>query len=314
VATRAGYCAPVTLGFAKRKAEAIAAIGTITVAALYALGFGVTLLHYSQLGITSLSLLRAQYILVGFYLVLPAAAFWAFSNVAIFLISLYEIYFQKELQKLRWVKITLSLVAGIGLLLVWSFTRDVFAEPRMMQWLDTVSSSTFLWVLGLTSFVALRLMPRPEKGSKWIAVAASGKTLLVTTLAVCVFRYVALFSTYGFPLIPQQYGGGAPAKIRLIPSQSAKDESAVIKMDTKLKDRSQTYELIFEDADTYILRDPENTTLVLRLKKTLFVGYELLDAAPPPKSRWETLTEKHKSLYPTATVSPVVTATPTAKP
>jgi hypothetical protein len=301
----------VVLTFAKRRAEAIGAIGTITIATLYALGFGVTLLHYSQFGITSLSLLRAQYVLVGFYLVLPAAAFWAFMNLWVFLMSLYEIYFAKKVHYRRWVKAALWMLGAVAVVLCWHFFRP-FRQGRLMAWLDTLSDFTSLWVFGMFCFVALRFTPRPEKESPFRPVFMSGRTLLVTILMICLFRYVMLFSTYGFPLIPQQYGGGAPSKIRLIPSHSAKDEPTILKMDAKLKDRSQPYQLIFEDAATYVLSDPENAGLILRVKKTLFIGYELLDARHPQKSRFEILEEEHNP-RPSETVSPIFMATPATK-
>ncbi|MEY2520548.1 MAG: hypothetical protein QOF24_2307 [Verrucomicrobiota bacterium] len=305
----------MTLSLPKQRAEEIAAIGAVTVATLYALGFGVTLLHYSQFGITSLSLLRAQYVLTGFYLVLPLLSLWAFFNFGAFLLSLFFDHEEPGKARRSWFQRGKRL-AGQGalwlfaLLVAFILASNLYFDrpfrlpevnyPRLQIAWDRFGG---LVVFSSLSVIFLALAPRRIEG-RWALTISTGRSLAVTIIVICILRYVVWFSAYGFPLIAQEYGGGAPSDIRLIVPKSSKgDAIAAIKMDAKLEERSVAYRLLFEDNETYVLAEPEKLSVVRRVKKSVFAGYELLDVSGPKRSFEEILATRPRESTPSPSAS-----------
>lgn len=244
--------------------ESLTKIGLLLIGALYVLGFAVNALYLARFGVSPMSLVRAQYILAGLWLVAPF-------GVAAILVAIVTYAVGEELEtaghgsgKPSYLKVALgaaTIVGGVVILstlalanieLPSSHAGVTFAVGRR------VAARLTLFVLLLTvcgggTIAALRR----RVAVKWIGHV--GRLVGLAALGLIFLAgYVGYFAANVYPLIPALIGGGAPVRVELT-----------------LKDGTRRVApLLLANEQTVIILDPRQKAVELKRDEVASLTYE----------------------------------------
>jgi hypothetical protein len=265
-----------TLQVVENITKSVLSIGAI----IYAWGFLVISIYLSQYHISSLNLLRVQYILAGIWIVIPILLF---SILAIwFTAAFYKEFFTKAEEqkdkKKRWfldfiwkIIIVVMLISGyyfiVSDFLKWiapTFTSGIF----VLNGFDLLKVAGFC--LGIAIFLGITWnfingsRKYPEKKAPYLLWGVLF-AIFTTTIAL---GYTVYFSLYLYPKIPSILGGGQPQNVKIMIGHGDDYESLrkALNFDNN-QELSSTLKLITTTDEIYLILDPINTYRAIVLPK-----------------------------------------------
>jgi hypothetical protein len=256
-------------------------------ALLYVAGFVVATVYYSQFDVTSLALLRPQYVLAGFWFFLPLIIV---ASVFVLAYAYYQSWHVVEMdfpksRSLRFAVICLSISGLMMAVLAVTFALDPFLTKTGRIRLNSAAwvGSHLIQVLSQTvpilGFGALLLWAyRDPGGPTWRKVRIAGRLVGCSVLLVFALHYLQWFGTNVFPAIPQSIGGGQPLLVQFILKAEGQPGEQTL---------SEPWLLILEEPETYVIVLPTDKTTVRRITKDLYRGYVVAQSAdknPPTRN------------------------------
>jgi hypothetical protein len=272
-----------------RPLETITKLATAILAIWYLAGLAATSLYLSQFGISSLTFLKVQYVIVGVWMSIPP-----FAVVSCF--SLYYSFVKHEYQygpppwKWKFARVldhVHRFISAVGalLLLIFLFLLAISVLAPHVNPLFFIPGSlralTFLLfdligiaVFGRATFSWLgEEHPRgAEEGSLKTFVDGVVAASLFVALA---FLYVAYFATRLYPHIPSALGGGRPLSVIFVLSKDHDAQSVPLQLDPG-GNRSIPYRLLVEDERNYFVLSDRDNESSLEIDRSVVLGMIVL--------------------------------------
>jgi hypothetical protein len=260
-------------------------IVALSFAIVYATGLLIVAFHLGQYGVSSLSLLRTQYIVAGLLMFVPSVVTLAFVSAAftdpfrthreddeVQPANIISVETAKRVGQVLWnalwtVIVLNSTLAALASLFVPSLGNAeylIFQNWKSFLWcslqiviLVKVASVVFTYLLAVTI--------DPVKYLKRSELVAAGMAL--GFFLVVLLSSAQYFSRRIYPLIPYEFGGGQPLKVVFLLKPDAATELApVLAMDATGKE-SAPYYLLMETSDSYVVISQKKGERAIELKK-----------------------------------------------
>lgn len=269
------------------KLEDVSKFLALGLVVLYLLGFLVVAYNLSQYGVSSMAVLKLQYLLAGIWLLLPLAVlslliagFLAFSWLPL----------PKGKPRIRLVGFT-SLIASFALVLATlsAFGVNVVAfydkGSTHANFIDRVSilagivaMAAFFWYVG-------RILKDEPNEKMNRNIQKTAVFYFLTASVLILLGYVSFFARNWYPLIPYSLGGGKPASVVfLLKTEMGHGESPVISDSSGM--RSIPYKLLFVTDKTFVVLSPSKEEKAIEFNRDAVIGVVMLKAeeGPTPKS------------------------------
>jgi len=250
---------------------------------LYVCGFAVVFLNLSPYEVSfSISLLRAQYIVVGVLACGPIILTGLFASWFSFL-SATEATISPRVVLKSVAVIAWWFVAGLG---VVNFFLYEFAFPFSSQSAaSTLLLSNFkifaafgITVAVLAYFVASTWTSiRKQLASGAWTFPQWGRTFYLVMLCLAIFYvYLASFARFIYPRIPRSAGGGKPLNVTFILKAQPNNATPVVIPDSS-GNRSVPYKLLLETDQRYIVISPDPKERAIEFSRDAVIGFVVLE-------------------------------------
>ena len=276
------------------KTEQLSKLIVLSAAVLYVLGYLVVSLFLGQYNVSSLNLVRAQYILAGLWLILPLVATgiicawftsYLVSEYRQVMISTKKVAVELEavpkLGRPRWIRVLrafgltfLSVSFGVTVLkfLVGhgsgGLGEDLSVSPpaeSVVFVLLFCAIAGGCWAAGLW-FLRKARQSESKDRTVWRLHAVA----MLATAGMFTLGYVGFFAARIYPHIPSVFGGGQPRKVQFLLPRDRQINHILQEGDTK--GVSKTYGLLIALDKTYVILVDEEASQTIEFGKSLVDG------------------------------------------
>lgn len=278
--------------------EKLIRITLASISIIYVFGLIVTTLYYSNYTTSSLSLLRAQYIFAGLWLLLPLLFTYVFAGWAV--ASFEEEYRQVE----RWpnarirrtllhvviIFIGMSGLAGFamisGMILNYALGFIMNDKPLSVGFItshinDILIVLAFSTLMAILALKSISLVKEISSLKKSISLVLPKLAWLVTFGSILLFLFIA-YSGYFvkniYPHIPLAFGGGRPIMVQFLLKASVQNGIAkndILKTESSGL-RSVPYKLILVTDKTYVIMVDDSLKKSVEFNKDITDGLIML--------------------------------------
>lgn len=241
---------------------------TFVLGLLYFLGLIVNLIYFAQYGISTISLLKLQYILAGFWALFPIL-------IVLFVFSwLFHTHTSKDYTKTG--SYFISMLVPIALLLgLFYYTYSIY-HPSYIVYSETKNGIYYMNFIGtlISSIIFIPIYIISFYGTfKKYNIHQNIKLLSLYVIAgfILFIGYLGAFSYTLYENIPIGYGGGKPETVQFIIKDEKDKTSLPIELASS-SNKSISYKLLLETDKTYVILPNNNQVKSIELSRDLFAG------------------------------------------
>ncbi len=256
--------------------ESVSKLFTISVATIYLFGFLVVMRHLSRYGVSSLTVLKLQYLVAGLWLVMPIVLFTV-------------LYSSTEAINLLRPRTTLGRhivgyallksVAGLVLLILASFIISEFGFESVFRQGWKILLAFFGFYLAIETLVWLNWTCwKRTRGTEasdipwWLD--RNLRIFYATLLGLVSLSYLSYFAVHVYPLIPYSLGGGKPLTAIFLLKAQEKDSLPVIR--DGCTSRSVPYKLLLTTDRTFVVLSPDEQGQSIEFNRDAVAGMVVL--------------------------------------
>jgi hypothetical protein len=290
----------------------------IGLSVIYFFGFLVVTCHLTRYGVSSISLLKLQYLVAGVWLLAPLAGLWVFlagivsPGPSLFAERKFEFpvtnppqdiferlqQFSKEMLIPQGVRGYLLELFGLAIMFVPIVLASIVIAAFGFGSLNAASSfmGTFfrfhnllIWVaffagIAITAGLAINALSRTEEEEK---AARKWKTdgfafYMATLCALILLWYVFYFARNWYPLIPYSLGGGKPLSVVfLLKTEEGHKELPVVPDSSG--HRSIPYKMLLATEKTFVVLSPKKEEQAIEFERDAVLGMVVLNGPEEPE-------------------------------
>lgn len=237
---------------------------TFVLGLLYFFGLIVNLIYFAQYGISTISLLKLQYILAGFWALFPIL-------LVLFIFSWFT-YISRTYNKntIVYFVVLLGPIFLILILIIYLFLIHPPSYTVNSYTKNGIADTIFLGILiSSIIFIPTEMIKSYEVLKKYKSI----EIIAVQSLSIFILfvGYLGSFSYTLYENIPIGYGGGKPEIIQFIIKDEKDKTSLPIELASS-SNKSIPYKLLLETDKTYVILPNNSQTKSIELNRDLFAG------------------------------------------
>jgi len=256
---------------------------TFILGAVYVLGFLVVTFYLSQFGVTINNWLQIQYLLAGFWCLIPLIVFvLALAFTGLELVAPWIKYSLDVPKRTRNYRFITGSIEGVAVLIAsFIFITEIISwlatKHYNMSWSSALITlklfglllaAVILMVFGFVNLCKLDEVATRNKDRIDRQISILSLNLLFAAAGIYIFLiYIWFFSITIYAVIPGEYGGGKPETVAFILSKG-QGQNYPIKADASGY-KSIPYKLLLQTDNYYIVEGPSKQEKNIEISKDL---------------------------------------------